>query len=188
MRISQKCIEGCVNGDQLHQEELYRILLPYLNALCGRYLRDLAYRKDVLQESFLRIFNKIEQFDPLRGEFHSWSARILINECLKYNRSTKSKRTVRLDNSHTDLLAISPEVISQLSNDELLQFLKTMPEKYYEVFNLFVIDGFSHSEISEMLGIRVSLSRKRLMRAKDWLKKKPNSLNGILGEIRVSLS
>lgn len=188
MHVSHECIEGSINQESSSQKELYEVLLPYLNALCGRYLRDLAHRKDILQETFIIIFGKINQYDASKGEFHSWSAGILINECLKHNRSVRLRKTVKVDDHKSELASISPEVISQLTNEELMRFLKTMPEKFYEVFNLYVIDGFSHAEIAGIVGIKESLSRKRLMRAKDWLKKKPNSLNGILGEYRVSLS
>ena len=187
MRISKDCIDGCVEGDNVSQRELYDQLLPYLNALSGRYLNDTFHRKDVLQEAFILISNRIDQFDATKGEFHSWASKILINQCLKNNRRFKGKYYSQIEN-HEEPQPVSPEILNQLTNEEIVRFLRTMPPKYYEVFNLHIIDGYSHEEIGELLGIRVSSSRKRLSRARAWLQAKPNSLNTLLGDYRFSIS
>jgi len=187
MEISKSCIEGCLRGDNSAQRELYDLLLPYLNALCGRYLKDVSHRKDILQEAFIIIFSSIEQYDKQKGEFHSWASRITINLSLKHNRSSRAEFYTHIE-SETNQPKVSPEVLDQLSNEELTRFLRTMPAKYYEVFNLFIIDGFTHDEIAEMLQIKVSLSRKRLARARAWLQEKPKSLNALLGDYRFSIS
>lgn len=179
MIISEECIKGCLRGDSSSQKHLYELFLPYLNALCGRYLNNTSIRQDVLQESFIIIFNKIEQFDPEKGAFKSWASRIVINNCLKQNKSEMRVTYFDLDKQEKFL---DPSIVSQLSNKELIQFLKTMPHKYSEVFMLFVIDDFSHEEVAEMLGIKISLSRKRLSRARAWLQTKPKSLNSLLGD------
>jgi RNA polymerase sigma factor (sigma-70 family) len=183
MKITKGCIGGCLRGENASQKELYDLLLPYLNALCGRYLNDTSIRQDVLQESFITIFSKIELFDPQKGAFHSWAGRIAINNCLKQNKDGNRFLHFQSD-KHEE--SIDPEVASLLSNEELIRFLKTMPEKYSEVFMLFVIEDFSHEEVSEILGIRVDLSRKRLARARAWLQKKPKSLNSLLGDYRYT--
>lgn len=187
MEIKKECIEGCLRGENTAQRELYDLLLPYLNALCGRYLSDTSHRQDILQETFILIFNKIEQYDEQKGEFHSWASRIAINLSLKHNRSSKAEFYTQIE-SETTQPEVSPVVIDQLSNEELTRFLRTMPPKYYEVFNLFIIDGFTHKEIAGILEIKVSLSRKRLARARTWLQEKPKSLNAILGDYRFSIS
>ncbi|MFT4755310.1 MAG: RNA polymerase sigma factor (sigma-70 family) [Salibacteraceae bacterium] len=185
MKISRDCIEGCLIGDNSSQKELYELLLPYLNALCSRYLNNISTRQDVLQDSFIVIFSKIEQFDSEKGAFHSWASRIVINNCLKQNKSG-SRFTPFINEKQEE--SVDPSVLSHLSNEELIRFLKTMPEKYSEVFMLFLIDDFSHEEIAEILGIKINLSRKRLARARAWLKAKPISLNSLLGDYRYSIS
>jgi RNA polymerase sigma factor (sigma-70 family) len=177
VKVKKEFIDGCLKGEYASQKELYDALLPYLNALCGRYLNDTSLRQDILQESFVVIFKKIEQFDPQKGAFHSWASRIVINNCLKQNKSAMRFVQLQLD-KHEE--SVDPEVVSQLSNEELIRFLKTMPQKYYEVFNLFALEDFSHEEVGEILGIKVSLSRKRLARARAWLKAKPKSLDSLL--------
>lgn len=184
MEISKSCIEGCLRGDNSAQRKLYDQLLPYLNALCGRYLNDTSVRQDVLQESFVVIFKKIGLFNPQKGAFHSWASRIAINNCLKQNKNGGRFFQLQLD-KHEE--SVDPDVMTQLSNEELIRFLKTMPHKYYEVFVLFVIDDFSHEEISEILDIKINLSRKRLARARAWLQNKPKSLNALLGDYRYSI-
>ncbi len=181
MEISKGYIEGCLRGDSSSQKQLYDLLLPYLNALCGRYLNNISKRQDVLQESFIVIFNKIEQFDSQKGAFHSWASRIVINNCLKQNKSEIRFTNFPLDKEEE---SVEPSVLSHLSNKELIRFLKTMPQKYSEVFMLFVIEDFSHEEVAEMLGIKTNLSRKRLARARAWLQNRPKSLNSLLGDYK----
>lgn len=184
MRVTQLCIAGCLRGEQASQKELYDLMLPYLNALCGRYLNDTSQRQDVLQESFVILFKKLAQYEPQKGAFHSWAGRIVINNCLKQNKSGRSFFQFE-QNKHEK--PIEPDVINQLSNEDLIRFLKTMPRKYYEVFILNVVDGYKHEEIAELLGIRVESSRKRLARARAWLKSKPKSLNYLLGDYRFTI-
>ncbi len=187
MKINKECIDGCLRGENAAQRQLYDQLLPYLNAIVGRYLDDLSHRKDILQEAFILIFNKIDRFDPEKGAFYSWASKIIINLSLKHNKTSKSRFYSNLDGQE-EFITVDPKVINQLSNEELIKFLRTMPDKYYQVFNLYAIDGFSHQEISELLGIRTGLSRKRLARARNWLQEKPVSLNKLLGDYRFSIS
>ena len=169
MNVPEGYIKGCLEGNRIAQRELYNCLLPYLNAICNRYLKNTALRHDVLQESFITIFKKIDQFNPALGAFHSWSSRIVINNCLKNNQAIKkfsAYRTAPLERT------IDPEALSNLGIEDIERFLKTMPDKYYEVFMLYVVDGFDHRQIAEMLGITAELSRKRLARARIWMQER----------------
>jgi RNA polymerase sigma factor (sigma-70 family) len=164
-------IGACAAGDRPAQKRLYTMLVPYLNTICKRYLNDHAHAQDVLQESFIRIFTHIRQYDAALSNFKTWSARITINCCLKQNGKTMSARIVSFEPSAHEI-AIPPEVIRHLSNDDMLLILRNMPEQYALVFNLYCIDGFSHAEISDILGIDPALSRQRLLRGREWLKKR----------------
>ena len=131
-----------------------------------------------MQEAFIVILKRSGSLIrsagvPLLGESH------VINACLKYNRRGRRFFHVPIE-EHEE--SVAPVVLSQFSNADLVRFLKTMPEKYYQVFTLHVVDGFSHEEVAELLGIKVSLSRKRLERARAWLQTKPKSLHILLGE------
>jgi RNA polymerase sigma factor (sigma-70 family) len=185
MHVSKECIEGCLKGNPGSQKELFDTLLPYLNAICRRYLNNTSLRQDVLQESFLTIFTRMDQFNPEKGAIHSWSGRIVINNCLKQNAS--GKRFFEFKQVKHEKF-IAPEVEGTLCDEDLVNFLRQMPEKFYEVFMLFVVDGFSHDEIAEMLSINVELSRTRLARARAWLQTKPMGLGALLGDLNYVMS
>lgn len=170
MQISPDIIKACQKGNPTQQKELYLILLPYLRAVCSRYIRNNDAIKDVLQEAFIFIFNNIHTFDANKGLFHKWATRITINATLNYNKKVFKLTTDEFVLTVHDLPDLEGNV-SKLLDDELLQILKKMPRDFYDIFNLSVIECYSHKEIGELLNIRESLSRKRLSRAKDWLKK-----------------
>lgn len=162
--------KACASGDRNAQRRLYSVLMPYLNAVCQRYLHDRAEAQDVLQETFISIFKNINQFDAERSAFRTWATRIAINFCLKNN--AKRQRAPQIDEfSELHDTPIAPEILQKLSNEDLLDWLKTMPWAFAQVFNLHAIDGFSHEEIAQILGIEPALSRQRLSRAREWLRK-----------------
>ncbi|MFT5263414.1 MAG: RNA polymerase sigma factor (sigma-70 family) [Polaribacter sp.] len=170
MSEEQSLIQSCVRQKRDAQQQLYRLLLPYLRAVATRYLRDTSYGKDVLQESFVKIFRSIEKYDPKKAPLKNWAARIVINTCLNYNDRVIGAPDEELNvevHDHSEL----PEVLANLTDDRLLAILKKMPKGYFEVFNLHVIDGYNHQEIADLLGMTEGSSRKRLSRAKGWLER-----------------
>ncbi|MEL6656259.1 MAG: RNA polymerase sigma factor [Bacteroidota bacterium] len=171
MDISIQLIERCLSNDRTAQNGLYRQLLPYLNVVCQRYLYHQDQRQDVLQEAFIRIFRHLAQFDVQHASFKTWVTKIAINCCLKSNAKREKRSTQELILPLHESL-ISPEVFRKMSNEDLMNWLRKMPPDYYEVFNLFMIDGFSHREIAELLEIDEALSRQRLARGRAWIKKK----------------
>ncbi|MDA7501757.1 RNA polymerase sigma factor [Chitinophagales bacterium] len=175
MDIKTDLVLACIKRDEKSQKQLYVQLLPYLRAVSLRYLRNKSFAKDVLQESFVLIFKKIDQFDIRKGSFHKWAVKIVINTCLNYNSRIAKVIYQEFEIEKHDK-GISPEVIKKLSNDELMKQLKKMPTTYFEVFNLHVIDGYSHQEIADLLSIEVDLSRQRLSRARSWLKNRFNQV------------
>jgi len=127
--------------------------------------------KDVLQISFVSIFRNLAQFDMEKSGFKTWATKIVINNCLKNNQGHQ-KRSMEVLNIDFHSPQITPAIIDEIAYEDLLKWLKEMPSNYFEVFNLFVIDNFSHDEIAELLKIESALSRKRLSRARLWLKKR----------------
>lgn len=168
MEVTKDIIKNCKKYNPRAQRKLYDIALPYLNSVCRRYLADVSARNDALQETFINIFTKIDQFDSTKGEFKSWSARIAINVCIQHSQRYASRREIELSTTEYQI-PINSDVFSRITNEEVLKILSRMPIEYYQVFNLFVVDGFSHDEIASMLKIKSSLSRKRLARARDWI-------------------
>ena len=176
MIIEQHLIEGCKRNDRLSQKKLYVLLLPYLNAVAKRYLSEDANRQDVLQEAFMRIFKHINNYDDNKSLFKTYATRILINCCLKNNDQYRPNLRQELLTDERHQRMIDPNILAKMSHKELVDFLKRMPVKYFEVFNLYVIDEYNHKEIAELLKIDISLSRKRLSRAREWLSVEKNEL------------
>jgi len=180
IQIKRNIVESCVAQKRDAQKQLYLLLLPYLRAVANRYLRDTSYAKDALQESFVKIFKNIEKYDFDKAPLKQWAARITINVCLNYNKRVIGLPLEEFIVEQHDHV-ILPVSVQNISDENLLLILKKMPDGYFEVFNLFVIDGYSHDETAKMLGISEALSRKRMSRARNWLKKtfqeKPDLLN-----------
>lgn len=165
MQIDQNLILGCISQERVAQKQLYELLLPYLAVVCRRYLINEEDVNDALQESFINLFRFIASYDDSRSEFKTWAVRITINCSIKLNKRLPTLEMngydeVEWEDSHI------PCVLDKLSNEDLIEVLRKMPREYFEVFNLNIIDGYSHREISELLGIHEDLSRQRLARAR----------------------
>lgn len=169
MDISVSLIKQCKLKDRRAQKELYLQLLPYLKAVCKRYIIKQVDLNDALQESLVLIFKKIDQYDATKGAFHSWAIRIAINATFNYNKRVSINNEDEFQLNYHDV-GEEPLVYKNMSDEELLRLMKKMPQSYFDVFNLFVIDCFDHEEIAKLLNISVALSRKRLSRGRYWLK------------------
>lgn len=168
MNIDKDLILRCRKKERAAQKELYEILLPYLGAVCRRYLRNPSDVGDAVQEAFISLFRGIDKYDDSKAGMKTWSVRIAINSSLKLNQRMYKMETLELI-PESCIEGQAPCIVAQLSNEELVQTLKRMPRDYFEVFNLNVIDGYSHKEVAEILVIDESLSRKRLSRARKWI-------------------
>ncbi|MEP6793733.1 MAG: RNA polymerase sigma factor [Saprospiraceae bacterium] len=164
---SHEIIQGCKAG----QEQAYRYLVDtyadQLMGTCMRYLRDHQKAEDAVQETYIRVFKAIHRFDE-NGSLIAWMIKIAINCCLKEWR--KSKRLSFNEEATVFENRIQlPDVYEKLTSDDLLILLDSLPVSYRIIFNLHVIEGYSHKEISNILGIQVSHSRTKLTRARDML-------------------
>ncbi len=170
MQIDHKLINGCRRNNREAQKQMYLLLLPYLRAVANRYLRNTSYVKDVLQESFMKIFEKLNEYDSQKASIKNWAARIVINKSINYNNRIIKESTTEIDEKQRPVICF-PSVLADQSEQHLLYLLKQMPENYFIVFNLYVIEEYRHEEIAKFLNISESLSRKRLSRARAWIKK-----------------
>lgn len=158
-------------GDRGAMKVFYDRYVGYMSAIAGRYIASATDRKDVLQESFIKIFSSVGRFEPLReGSLRVWIARITVNESLRF-----LKKNSVLDFIDND--ALLPDVADEpdvdvVSDDLLNDMLLSMPTGYRMVFNLYVFEQKSHKEIAEMLGISESTSASQFSRAKSLLAKK----------------
>ncbi|MCC7245231.1 MAG: sigma-70 family RNA polymerase sigma factor [Saprospiraceae bacterium] len=168
MLVNSTLIDACIGQDRAAQRQLYEELLPYLRAIANRYLRNPSWWKDALQESYVKIFRNISQYEHEKASFQHWAAKIVINTCLNYNQRNKGNSLVEFVLNLHDF-PVDPSITQYYSDEFLLQILKCLPDGYFEVVNLHVIEGFSHQEIGQMLGIQEALSRQKLARARAWL-------------------
>lgn len=163
-----KLIKQCAKNDRGAQKEIYQLFAGKLFSICLKYSKNKQEAQDNFQDGFIIIFDKIGQF-KFKGSFEGWLKRVMINSILlKYrNRTVLSIVTEE----------IPDEVIVDVDEDEvsldfLLNLIQELPDRYRMVFNLYVLDGCSHREISEMLHIAEGTSKSNLARARAILKQK----------------
>ncbi len=169
--IIEQLIHECGNNNTKAQEQVYRLLAPKLFAVCLKYSRNYEEAQDNLQESFLILFDKIKQYKS-SGSFEGWAKRIVINYVLQQYRKQNIFEIVSEKIPAEEEIEIDDENISL---EFLTKIIQELPDRYRLVFNLYVLDGYSHKEISEMLEINIGTSKSNLARAKAILKNKIES-------------
>ncbi|PZR23223.1 MAG: RNA polymerase subunit sigma-70 [Flavobacterium psychrophilum] len=167
-------IKDCQSNSIRAQEQLYKLLAPKMFAACLKYSRNRADAEDNLQDGFLLIFQKIGQFQ-FKGSFEGWAKRVMINNVLQKYRSEGIFELVSENIPDVADVEIESESISM---DYLVGIIQELPDRYRMVFNLYVIDGYSHKEIAEMLSITDGTSKSNLARARMILKEKIEALQG----------
>ena len=158
-------IERCLAKDQKAQEALYKRFASKMYSVCLRYARNTLEADDLLQEGFIRVFTFLKDYRG-QGSMEGWVRKTFVNTAINYyNQRSKDHAEVSIDKSEADQ-AISEDAIDKLSVDELLKLIQELPEGYRLVFNLYVMEGYSHQEISGMLHITESTSKSQLSRAR----------------------
>lgn len=167
----EEIVNGCKKGKPKYQKALVDRFSEQLYTVSLRYMGESNLAQDILQDSFIRIFKAINTFDPERGSLGGWMRRITINVALK-SLSKKKIQTTGIELDIQNMVSVNPQALSNMANEELLEIVQSLPDGYRQVFNLSVIEGYSHKEIGEMLGIKEVSSRSNLSRAKELLRKK----------------
>jgi len=162
-----KLIEGCKRGEALSQRKLLDEYTPMLYNVSLRYAVDRAQAKDILQDSWINIFNGILKYKH-EGKLEGWMTRIVINIALRKLNSKERKSAVYSDTFY-EAPSEEPNALNELQYDDLLRLVNQLPEVGREVFKMAVIDGLKHKEIAEIIGIQESTSRAHLTRAKKKL-------------------
>lgn len=166
--ILDELINECTKDNTKAQAQLYRFLAPKLFPVCLKYSRNYEEAQDNLQESFLIIFDKINQFKN-KGSFEGWAKRVVINYTLQQYRNQNIFEIVSENIADEATVEIDDETISLAF---LTKIIQELPDRYRLVFNLYVMDDYSHKEIAEMLNINIGTSKSNLARAKGILKEK----------------
>lgn len=175
MLSEKQLIKHCQQYQEFAQFELVKRYTGMLMSVSRRYAVDEAMAKDIVQETFLIIFKNIENYQPI-GSFEAWMRKITIRCSLKWVNQKCYKKEEYLAKYTECLSTIEPKIYSQLSTQEILKLIKELPTGFRVILNLFLIEGYSHKEIAELLGIKESTSRSQLARAKKIVAAKINSL------------
>ena len=160
-------IEKCVKNDEKAQASIYEKYASTMMAICMRYIREQSEAEDIMIQGFMKAFKKIDQF-KFEGSFEGWLRRIMVNESLTYLRKHKNMY-LEVDIEKADMEPDFSTLSHQLEADDLLKMVQELPMGYRTVFNLYAIEGFSHKEIGEQLGITTSTSKSQLNRARNML-------------------
>ena len=172
-RQATDLIEGCKNGDAVAQQKLFEKYFGFLLGVCLRYTSDREEAKDLLQEGFVKIFNNIERFN-YSGQLENWMKKIMVNTAIDRYRKKMNEPYVQ-DIENVNEPAEAAKAYDNLSQEELLKVIQTLPEGYRTIFNLCAIEGYSHKEIEEQFGINEGTSKSQLAKARKMLQDKLKS-------------
>ena len=169
----ERWLRKALDGDNTATEWIYRKHVRYLSALCSRYITEDEDIKDVLQESFIKIFTSLDSF-KYRGEgaLKAWMAKITLNETLKFVRNNSRLPIDSIDDKDMNIADGDSMETEDIPTDVLHQLIRELPDGYRTVFNLYVIDDKSHKEIAQLLGIKENTSASQLHKAKSMLAQK----------------
>ena len=178
----QDLISACVRKERWAQKMLYEEHYPKMMGVCLRYAGSQDEALDILHEGFIKVFKNVGKYEP-GTSLYSWIRRIMVNTAIDYYRKMVRRRTDDIETAYT-VSASDADALSQISEQEILASVQELSPAYRAVFNLYVIEGFSHREIGDLLGITESTSRSNLVKARIKLQGKLETKNKIHNGIK----
>lgn len=164
-------VKECLKNSRLAQKELYGKLAPRMYSLCMRYVGNRETAKDILHDGFVVLFSKLETYKG-EGSFEGWARRIFINTALMHLRkSDVLKYSEEIGEAAADI-TVSPSVIEKMEAERLMKLVCRMPVGFRTIFNMYAIEGYTHSEIAKELNITEGGSRSQLSRGRIWLQER----------------
>ena len=169
-------IEGWINGERKCQQKIYEMLYGKMLGVCLRYMKDKDDALDVLQDGFIKAFGNIKHFENT-GSFEGWVRKIMVNTAIDFYRKNKKMITYAnsdyVENNAADIKETenTDEEYLNISPNEIMEAVQQLTPQYRAVFNMYVVDGFTHKEIGEQLGINEGTSKSNFAKAKMNLKK-----------------
>ena len=164
-------VKECVKGNARAQRLLFDKFAPKMLGVCQRYAKDTEQAEDILQDGFVKVFNKLKDFKS-EGSLEGWVRRVMVNTALDQIR----KNSKLLGSVSTDDVAYKLEsndfIAENLMAEDLMKLIQSMPDGYKVVFNMFAIEGYSHNEIADTLGITESTSKSQYSRARAYLRER----------------
>jgi len=161
-------LSACMQNERWAQELLYKEYYPTMMPLCQRYATNKEDALDIMHEGFIKVFKHIHKYQP-GTSLNAWIKRIMINTAIDYYRKAVRRRTEDLDTAY-HVSSKDPNAINLLATEEIVNCLQQLTPSYRSIFNLYIMEGYSHREIAEKLGISESTSRSNLVKARAKLK------------------
>ena len=172
----QMIIDACMRGESWARKRVYEIYAPTMMSLCMRYVGDYETAQDLLQDGFVKVFTKIKMYSN-KGSFAGWIHRIFVTTSLEYLRKADALRSaVDIEGYDEQIEDVDVSVLDKLSTDDLMRCVEKLSPGYRAVFNMYAIEGYSHKEIAEALGISVVTSKTQFLRARNALQKSVKQL------------
>ncbi len=167
-KSEEDIIEGCLKNKRKAQKQLYRKYYGRMLGICQRYSTSYQEAEDIVHIGFFNIFTKINQFHN-SGTFEAWMRRIVVNTAIDHYRRNKKHDVLSSyeDTENFDQTEIN--LTDNLTTEKILETIQQLPEGYRMVFNLYAIDGYSHREIAEKLGVSINTSKTQLLKARRYL-------------------
>ena len=172
-----KIIKKCLRGNSRAQKELYDTFKVKWFMICLRYAHNKMEAEDMLQEGLISVFKELKQFDAKRATFSAWSNKVMVNAALQHLRKWKKLNFTESVDDYQNKLANNENVFETLGAKELTTLVQNLPDGYRVVFNLYVMEGYKHREIADILSISENTSKTQLLKAKKMLR---NQLEKVL--------
>ncbi len=169
-RQAEKLIKGCINNNRAAQEALYKLFYADMLRVCLNYLPDKELAKEALNTGFLKVYRSVSSFDAGKGVLGGWIRKIMIFTSIDLCRKELKFNAADTLSYEQEEAFIAPSVLEKLYFEDILRSIRTLPLATQTVFNLSVLDGFSHNEIAEQLNISEGTSRWHLAEAKRRLR------------------
>ena len=173
-----KLIKSCREGDRAAQKVLYERLAPRMFPVCIRYIGDREAAEDVLQDGFVTLFTRLDSYKG-EGSFEGWARKIFVTTALM---ELRRKDALKMSDELDVVRGMKSETVSQLQSigyKDLMNLITQLPPGFRTVFNLYAVEGFTHKDIGEMLGISETTSRTQLSRARAWLQNKIKEIENV---------
>ena len=164
-------IKGCKQQNRKAQEALYKAYYKAMMTICLRYTRNEDDAIEVLNNGFLKVFQHIQRYDPAQASLYTWIRTIVVNSCLDFIRKRNRTESHQELNNNVEV-HVPAEIVSRLRASDLLALVRSLPPSTGAVFNLYVIEGYSHKEIGGLLGISEGTSKWHLSEARKQLQQK----------------
>ncbi|MEQ8336642.1 MAG: RNA polymerase sigma factor [Cyclobacteriaceae bacterium] len=161
--IKRKLIKGCIRNERAAQKQLYQTYYAYAMSICLRYSNSKDDAVEILNDGFMKVFKYLKGFDA-KKPFRPWFGRIMVNAAIDHFNKNKSKiETSQLEKALN--LSDKSDIIQGISYDEIIDMMQQLPPSYRTVFNLYVVEGYSHEEIATQLGVTVGTTKSNLFKA-----------------------